>query len=225
MKAKKVMALALAAVMLVVTSVAATIAYLTDDDVVVNTFTVGNVQIELHETDEQTRKDGTVGKDYHLQPGLTYDKDPTVTVLKDSEDCYVRVLVKVENIEQLKSAFPKTGVDYSDWNIKNWYGTDDVFLLQNLVNWNESAWQYKSYDANTATYEFWYTGEKAINGIVSKNEETPTKLESVFTQIIIPGEIDNTHLAYLQDAKITVTAHAIQAAGFDNATQAWGAWS
>lgn len=219
MKAKKVMALALATVMLVVTSVAATIAYLTDDDVVVNTFTVGNVQIELHETDEQTRNDGTVGKDYHLQPGLTYEKDPTVTVLKDSEECYVRVLVKVENIEQLKSAFPKTGVDYSNWNIKNWYGTDDVFLLQNLVNWNESAWQYKSYNPNTATYEFWYTDK------VVKNTSGNTVLPALFTEIAIPGEIDNIHLSYLQNVKINITAHAIQAAGFTDAADAWSHWS
>ena len=49
-KAKKVVALALCAVMLVVGSVAGTMAYLTSNDSVTNTFTVGNVVITLDET-------------------------------------------------------------------------------------------------------------------------------------------------------------------------------
>ena len=48
-KAKKVVALLLCAVLLVVGSVAGTLAYLADTDDVVNTFTVGKVDIKLDE--------------------------------------------------------------------------------------------------------------------------------------------------------------------------------
>lgn len=63
-----------------------TIAWLTDvTDPVTNTFTVGNIDIELDET---------TGNDYKMVPGITIEKDPTVTVKANSEDCYL--FVKVE---------------------------------------------------------------------------------------------------------------------------------
>ena len=68
-----------------------TIAWLTDKtDAVVNTFTVGDVDITLTET---------TGEDYKMVPGSTLDKNPTVTVLADSEACYL--FVKVEESANL----------------------------------------------------------------------------------------------------------------------------
>lgn len=49
---------------------------------VVNTFTVGEVQISLTET---------TGSNYQLIPGTTVEKDPVVTVERGSEECYVYV--------------------------------------------------------------------------------------------------------------------------------------
>ena len=110
-KAKKVVALLLCAVLLVVGSVTGTMAYLTSQDSVTNTFTVGNVTITLDEKDTDNdsntadNKEYTEGvfagqkrdeaNEYHLLPGKTYEKDPTVTVKAKSEDCWV--FVKVEN--------------------------------------------------------------------------------------------------------------------------------
>ena len=63
-----------------------TIAWLTDvTDPVKNTFTVGNISIELKETPVET---------YKMVPGCTIAKDPTATVKAGSEDCYL--FVKVE---------------------------------------------------------------------------------------------------------------------------------
>ena len=63
-----------------------TIAWLTDvTDPVTNTFTVGNIDIELIET---------TGATYKMVPGITIKKDPTATVKANSEDCYL--FVKVE---------------------------------------------------------------------------------------------------------------------------------
>lgn len=96
MKTKnKALLLALCAVSLVTASVFGTMAYLTDNKKVTNTFTVGSVAITMDETDV----DGNAGRDtensYKLLPGQTYTKDPIIHVDPTSEDCYL--FVKVEN--------------------------------------------------------------------------------------------------------------------------------
>ena len=82
---KKKLTTVLAIVLVVALSVAGTYAYLTDKTgPVVNTFTVGNVNIDLTETTT----------DYKMIPGMTINKDPKVTVKENSEDCWL--FVKVE---------------------------------------------------------------------------------------------------------------------------------
>lgn len=98
----KALALALCAVLLVVTTVFVTMAFLTSKDSVKNTFTVGKVTITLDEAD--VKNDGTYESnkearvdtnEYKLIPGHTYIKDPTIHVADDSEECWL--FVKVEN--------------------------------------------------------------------------------------------------------------------------------
>ena len=100
-KKTKALMLVLCAVLLVTASVLGTMAYLTSIDKVVNTFTVGKVAITLDEA--KVDPDGTPVEDaarvkenaYHLLPGHTYTKDPTVHVQANSEDSFI--FVKVEN--------------------------------------------------------------------------------------------------------------------------------
>lgn len=81
---KRLIWLIVAAVLLTVT-VGVTWAMLIDSsNSVVNTFTVGDVQIALTET---------TGSDYKLVPGAAVKKDPTVTVKAKSEACWVFVKV------------------------------------------------------------------------------------------------------------------------------------
>jgi len=83
---KKKLTTVLAIVLVVALSVAGTYAYLTDKTgPVVNTFTVGNVNIDLTEN---------TGEFYKMVPGTTIKKDPMVTVEADSEACWL--FVKVE---------------------------------------------------------------------------------------------------------------------------------
>ena len=100
-KKTKALMLVLCAVLLVTASVLGTMAYLTSTDKVVNTFTVGKVAITLDEA--QVNPDGTPvagaarvkGNAYHLLPGHTYTKNPTVHVQANSENSFI--FVKVEN--------------------------------------------------------------------------------------------------------------------------------
>ena len=83
---KKSLALVLALAMIVVCVVGGTLAWLIDKtDPVTNTFTYGDIDITLAET---------TGTSYKMIPGYTIDKNPKVTVLADSEKCYL--FVKVE---------------------------------------------------------------------------------------------------------------------------------
>ena len=241
-KSKKVLLTVLSAAALMVTTVFGTVAYFQDTDSQTNTFTVGRVQIELDET--KVNADGTVvtGADagrvdknqYHLIPGQTYTKDPVVHVKEDSANAYVRMLVYVKRIDQLKAALPKT--DENDNPIPEHvkYYADDLFLIQMLCNgWDKDIWVYEGYkeiDENsgkTGIYEFRYVknetnsaGESVKNEVVVESDGD-TNLPALFTSITVPGEIDNAHLAYLKDVQIVVKAHAIQADGFETADVAW----
>ena len=102
-KKKILMALALVgcAILLVVGSVAVTMAYLTSKTgTITNTFTVGNIAITMDESVTDlygavTSGKTTTGNEYKLIPGQSYTKDPTIHVAAKSENAYL--FVKVEN--------------------------------------------------------------------------------------------------------------------------------
>lgn len=69
-------------------SVGGTLAWLTDKtDSVVNTFTVGDINIDLTETTTS----------YKIVPGVDIEKDPKVTVEANSEACYLFVKIEEAN--------------------------------------------------------------------------------------------------------------------------------
>lgn len=236
-RTKKILAMLLCAVLLVTGTVAVTVAYLTSTtEVATNTFTVGDVKIILNEADvdEDNLEDdvnylhGDEKRDtknaYHVFPNGTYDKDPMVSVHKDSEDSYIRMIVTVSDIQALKDAM---GDEY--------IAADETFLLEKLVNWNSTDWQFNNYtnDGDKGVYEFRYKamysvpdGAGTVDVISEKEDETGkyVQLTPLFTQITLPADIDNEHLAKLNDISIEVVAHAMQADGFENAEAAWDEW-
>lgn len=65
---------------------------------VVNTFTIGDINISLQETDaKKDETDGIYKKAYSFVPGRTLEKDPSVTVTAGSEKCYLFIRVEEEN--------------------------------------------------------------------------------------------------------------------------------
>ena len=99
---KKKLTTVLAIVLVVALSVAGTYAYLTDKTgPVVNTFTVGNVNITLAET---------TGDSYKMVPSTPIHKDPKVTVKADSEACWLFVkVVKSDNFDDFMTYDMATG--------------------------------------------------------------------------------------------------------------------
>ena len=96
MKRKLIIALALCLALAL--GIGGTMAYLTaTTGPVVNTFTIGNVGLELKET----KGDLVDGKhQFKMVPGNTIENDPTVTVPAGSDDCWLFVkLVKSANFD------------------------------------------------------------------------------------------------------------------------------
>lgn len=140
---KKMLMAVVAIVLIVVVSVSATFAYLTAQDEVVNTFTVGKVEITLDEAKvnvygEKVKADGTVAEEgdvladrvdantYKLIPGLTYTKDPIVHVDENSEDCWI--FVRIENGLGANAAI-NIG---ADWTLLD--GTGNVYAYNKVVS-------------------------------------------------------------------------------------------
>jgi len=212
MKTKsKVLVLMLSAAALVAASVFGTMAYLTDTDNVTNTFTVGRVEIVLDEADVKT--DGTLETNervqenqYHLLPGHTYIKDPTVTVKAGSEESYVRMMVTVTFKNPLTDSQLATKLE-------------EIFSGYEAEIWNRAA-KTVSEERNVITYEYrYYTTADDKSG-----PNGDGKLEPLFTALTVPGTYTNETIEFLGGMSIVVNAHAIQSDGFDNADLAWAAF-
>lgn len=108
---KKSLALVLALAMIVVCVVGGTLAWLiATTPEVKNTFTYGDINIKLEETDATVAADGSATKEFKMIPGYTIAKDPKVTVLAGSEKCYLFVkVVKSTNFDNFMTCTIATG--------------------------------------------------------------------------------------------------------------------
>lgn len=211
MKRSKPLVLALCAVLLVVGTILGTVAYLQDTASVVNTFTVGNVHLKLDEAvvDEKGEPTGgrtETGNAYHLLPGETYTKDPTVTVLKGSEESYVRMMLTLNCASELDAIFAPNG----------------AVLTEIFKGYDATKWEYVDVtrgNDNTITYEFRYFET------VKPEKDTDLVLDALFDTVTVPNTMTGEQLATIADLEISVEAHAIQVTGFANADEAWAAFS
>ena len=208
--ARKAILLVLCAILLVVSAVMGTLAYLTDTEAVTNTFTVGKVYIELDEKDIDGSKTDTTteGRDkaneYHLIPGQSYDKDPTVHVEADSENAwlFVEVLNEIKLVEAETVAGGYTSIEDQ---IKN-----NGWTLLEGAGEGASKVYYKAHAKANTVKDYVVFSNFKIDG----NKAVPN------------GKGDGTNTFNITDfgkAKVNVTAYAIQEAGFEN--NPTGAWT
>ena len=239
---KKITAIFLCVALVAIAVVGASLAYFTDTDKKVNTFTTGKVDITLNETfNEQTAKlipatgsaqNGT------LKNGI--EKKITVTNNTGSEDAWVRLHI----------AFPADTFYYSD--------VDGVQEYNNLVHFNQSGaslkvgeWNWTptkdgsnnttmpGYPGNGKGYNLYKTKIDNKDYIVfvvtymtklSANETTKTEaMHTVYLDkyantedgktFTAPANVDYRKAAMtgdLSNYKIYVVAEGVQAAGFDD---------
>ena len=175
----------LALVLVIGCAVGGTVAWLTaQTGPVVNTFTYGNINITLSET---------TGEDYKIIPGVDIEKDPTVTVKKDSEACWLFVEVKEGG------TFVDKKVAYSIAN--GWTQGDGKKIPKDVY--------YREVNAVTSDTSFYVLqgNEKYPNGVVTVGENL-TKAEA-------------NRITAENQPKLTFTAYAVQKEGITDAATAW----
>ncbi len=208
MKTKnKALLLSLCAVLLVAASVLGTMAYLTSQDAVTNTFSVGSVAITMDESDVDNSTEGENDRDkannYKLLPGHQYIKDPIIHVASTSENCYLFVIVKNE-IAAIESdaAGDKTVAAQIVENGWNEVGTtaDGTLYVYGAVT---DPTAVAGGENKTVFTTFKIDGDKVVN--VSDGETVPE------------GKFD---LSGYAGKTIIVTAYAVQVDGFEDAAAA-----
>lgn len=207
---KKILVACLCVALAVLTVAGTTLAYLTSQAEVKNTFTVGNVKMTMDEAKVNT--DGTpvenanrVGSnDYILSPGHTYVKDPIVHMDAVSENCYV--FIKVENglgvLEAATSA--------EDGGYKNIAAQITANGWKPLMNGTTAVAgvYYQEYTKNQTDREL----KVFENFKIADNANT---LKNANNQVIWDTITDANKIT------VNVTAYAIQADGMTSAYDAW----
>ncbi|MGN1413014.1 MAG: TasA family protein [Anaerovoracaceae bacterium] len=175
---KKILSICLVACLALTAVVGGTLAYFTDStDAKVNEFTVGNVGIDL--TEPNWKGDAT------LMPGKSYDKDPTITVDKGSQDAYVFLKMDMNKYVSLINLM---GVDAYKNNIGGLQGDYPGFIefVNDLASDNA---------LRAAVVDRWFTGikhadwkvmnldeiSKWVNG--AADQANPKKLEVILGYI------------------------------------------
>lgn len=236
---KRTVALVLAIVLVFAVAVGGTVAYLTSTANVKNTFTVGSVNIKLDEAKVTpdgkavTPAERVTANDYKLMPGHEYTKDPTVTVLKGSEESYVRMKVTFNNaaaiiamctdpenadeVTGVENAFPLIRmVNFVEANAAKWDGIipDNMFETEEMLGNSK----YFVKDGDTLTFYYYYNEKVAA-------PNADNALAVLFDSIKVPEWVTADQLNALKDFQINVVAEAIQADGFDTADEAWAAFN
>ena len=206
-KVRNIIALLLCAILLVGASVAGTVAYLTSNDKVVNTFTVGKVIITLDETDtdHDNKLDDNVtvvvdgdeivrdkANEYKLIPGQRYKKDPVIHVDSTSESCWV--FVKVINGIDAFEARTTTG-DNAYTDIAGQIAANNWTALNGVANV-----YYKEYEEGQADKDL-----EVFQGFTLSDEAE---------------DIDGWN-SIEENSKITVIGYAFQYDAFNSAKDAW----
>ena len=195
---KKITVAVLVLALVLCFAIGGTLAWLkTETTPVLNTFTYGDINIGLSESDDL---------DLKMIPGNSIKKDPVVTVKKGSEACWLFVEVKEsENFDAFMTYAIAEGwtlynTTTSGSNIKTDNTTDDTYVI------------YREVDANTAnagtSYQVLAGKEEYQNGYVTVNDAVTKKMFAALTEATRPT--------------LTFTAYAVQS---DNVTTVADAWT
>ena len=243
-KTRKVLAVVLAFVLTVSLSVAGTIAYLADTDSARNTFTTGNVKIDLTEAEVKPDDKGNLIEDTSkprfdlndvqddiediksygkIYPGQTNFKDPTIELLAGSENAYLGAVVTV-NVGKDAN---KQGIDVEDILGCGW---KDMLKTDTILDGGFAATKVPAVEDHplhlhndlpvygNADYSVYQVPNKAEGEYKFYFFIEPVKKAGdkvvLFNTVKIPATWGNEQMAKLANLSITVDAYAVQAHGF-----------
>ena len=213
---KRILLTMVAAILLVIMSVAGTLAWLVDtSDTVINTFTVGKVEITLDEAKVDVNgnviadADRVTENTYKLMPGHLYTKDPIVHISETSEESwlFVKVVNGIAAIEAQLDVPADTENGIPGFSSTIAAQMKDVFGWT-LIDEDNGIWAYK--ETVTAGDNIQVFGSFKISDAVLNGSSTD---EGALADELYIGDYDG--------AKITVQAYAVQADGISSAAEAW----
>lgn len=198
----------LAVTLLIGCAIGGTVAWLTaTTDTVTNTFTYGDINIDLWETKDGMHTESRLNEngyvvntrsDLKIIPGVDLPKDPTVTVKAGSEACWLFVKVEAENWPNFAKTDKTLKVAYAiDTNASTgWTQGDGPKIPSNVY--------YRSVTTSDANQDF-----SVLNG----------------NEITVSDELTKAEINGLEEAaktpKLTFTAYAVQKDGISTAADAW----
>ena len=209
---KRIVTIALV-VALLATCFAGTYAYLMDSESQVNTFTTGKVYITLDEVvvekDEETgnlvpkiedEKEvrTSENQEYKLFPGMTVDKDPTITLDEGSEDAWIAAKITLEKYDCYDDGLLRGGI----------FHVEPVAEGERLY---EVVADEKNGTENHPNYVYYIYVTKPM---VAKESIV------LFEELWIPFSWDNDDMKALDEMKIQVEAYGVQANGFATCQEA-----
>ena len=173
-------------------SVSGTVAWLVSKpESTVSTFTLGDINITLAESD--------FGSQPKIIPGVDIKRDPKVTVKANSEACWLFVKVEERNWPDFEEENGTRKVSYSvnnGWNVLT----------------NNPGVYFREVSAEDAQKGIDYT-------VLAGNESCPSGVIKV-SQELTKEEI-NSIISSGNQPSLTFTAYAVQRAGIDTAAAAW----
>ncbi|MGN1279344.1 MAG: SipW-dependent-type signal peptide-containing protein [Limosilactobacillus sp.] len=190
--ATKTLVLALSLVLIVGCVVGGTLAWLTDTTAnVTNTFTVGNIDIDLAET---------TGTSYKIVPGGITAKDPKVTVTGGSEACWLFIKVVDENNTIVD---PSNNNKIVDWTVDSgWTAVP-----------GHSGYWYRSVGTSAQDQVF-----NVLASGTPTDGTTGTNGVVIFSSAVTKAMVDTLNT---NSPAIIITSAAIQSDNIATVTDAW----
>ncbi|MBE5794988.1 MAG: hypothetical protein E7323_09955 [Clostridiales bacterium] len=168
----------------------------------------GNLVLNDGEDNESVIEPGRDdGNEYRVVPGETYLKDPMVTVVKGSEESYVRMVVELTDYAKVATAL----------------GCANNQLMTQLTNAPGTDWSLQGVTEDTTNGKLVFEYRYA-NTVDASDAAEDIELPPLFTEFKVPGTLDGEQLKSFENFAMVVHGHAIQAAGFADADAAWVAF-
>ena len=213
MNKRRILAISMSLVIVAILAIGATLAYFTDTKTATNTFTMGNVNIKLDETNVNDPEGDRVSQnEYDVYPGAEVEKDPTVHNV-GKNGAYIRATVNVSNWMNLCAAY------YPDF--KETFPNEGYKAALNLLVGDlGEGWSVVGVEAGDVFTIGQFDAKFVLkyDGVLAPGADTT----AIFEKVSIPAGIDNANNESFNQIKIV--AQAMQADGFNTWEDAFAAF-